>query len=240
MKHVATAIKSKSMESGQLQDMLRTMRDKKVHVNHKGKNYGITDLVTDNGQAILLTEEGGEGIKASYLVRELQGMQGQDVFVEIDGKLFPAQKFSGGKVQAESQNGDDPLTDFPEDLVISKGPVKQSTLMKALQKIASLVGVSDPVATIVSDCYPLEEKNGVTRLYTGTELHGHQIALLTGPRAIEDGEIEINWGAGYVYVPIDDVEKELKKRFNIDLDVMDPSVLHVMDLYGKDPNSLDD
>lgn len=89
-----------NLESGKLQDMLRAQKTKKVSIRHKGKMYGITDLVTDSGQAILLADEGATGISADYLVKQLADTLGQDIFVEIDGKIYPAHTFSGGAVQA--------------------------------------------------------------------------------------------------------------------------------------------
>lgn len=102
-KITGSAIKTDSFATSEFHDILRSVRNKKVFVKHKGKSYGITDLVTDRGQAILLAEQGGDGIRSDYLLRELSSIQGQDIFVEIDGKLFPAKKFSGGNTVEASE-----------------------------------------------------------------------------------------------------------------------------------------
>ena len=92
---------SKPKDAGNLSDLLIPMGNKRVYVNYKGTDYAIEDVIKASGQVILLAEEDGKAIKANWLAEELKNATGLGVYLEIEGKLVPAQDVINSKIQAK-------------------------------------------------------------------------------------------------------------------------------------------
>jgi len=94
---------SKPQEAGNLADQLLTVKNKYVFVTRNNVYYAVEDVVKASGQVILLVEEDGKPVKSDWLAEELKDATGLDVFIELEGKLYPALSFSKGTIQAKSK-----------------------------------------------------------------------------------------------------------------------------------------
>jgi len=92
---------SKPQEAGNLADQLLTVKNKDVYVTRDNVSYAVEDAIKASGQVILLVEEDGKPVKSDWLSEELKDATGLDVFIELEGKLYPALSFTKGTIQAK-------------------------------------------------------------------------------------------------------------------------------------------